>query len=965
MTDLKRKIKNNVGFQRDTIVLLERFLQRPRSLSKLVNLFLNTARKFLKKFPISTSDVREIATEITRYECVNANMQPLSDLYGIIDRPEITLVSFDVFDTLLCRPCISPDDIFRLVAKAVDEKYHIDFYSARKKVEKENYGKEVDINVLYGCLCRQLGINNEIAMEIKETEVDVEAKLLFPREEIKKVYEYAVQKGKRIIAVSDMYLTSEILERILKEKGYEDISAIYVSCEYGKNKYNGGELFAEVLKLEGVSASSMLHVGDNPVADYENPLKNGIVAFYYPSVLSQIYSNNTLYKRLFPDAGFDEFTLGCRILYGFTLNYFGARILENKTPRLYENPYDFGQLCLAPVLVASMMNVLNNQEIQQNYNTVYFASRDGYLPQKVYKILQSNFGYGILGKYFYAGRRLYYSAMVKSPKDFCNVRVEEPDNLTIKAFLETFVFDDDIRNRILEKLTDENCKIRRSDQKWNSVCSLFYDEIEEFLEESRKGLFLYYRRVFDSREKRHLVFDCGHSGSISVALGNIVQNEKFDKLYMMQTEENKKRDRKNKTKTFSLLKDVDNVSKTHLFEECFSPYDDAPMFIDFAGAVHMSNVTCSVEMKDTLTQIQKGVEDFAAKFASLFRHFARLLYFDEAKLMSNKMNEAIHCSPYSEVVSMLNDIRFHDRFSNNKSLGYKISGAENYPNFFMGSGFVNPDNYIMLCRPEHEEEISSLSLRVCVHVHLYYIDLLSEFLYYLRRFPVCFDLVVTTPKRQYESIVRAEVESTCANLKELYFICCENVGRDVAPWIVEMGKLQDSYDFVCHVHTKKTEYLHEIGTKWRVHLLSNLLSPVKVKSILHTFSNHPSLGCLSPAPFKDHVYAIWNSTWLFGKTKDELESLLARMNLTPEMQRDKLLYSIGTMFWYRPQALKPLFDLKLDYADFPVEPLNEEGSIAHAIEHIINYVCIATSYEQKLFLPNDIDSSPFSKLVNL
>ncbi len=50
------------------------------------------------------------------------------------------------------------------------------------------------------------------------------------------------------------------------------------------------------------------------------------------------------------------------------------------------------------------------------------------------------------------------------------------------------------------------------------------------------------------------------------------------------------------------------------------------------------------------------------------------------------------------------------------------------------------------------------------------------------------------------------------------------------------------------------------------------------------------------------------------------------------------------MFWFRPEALKPLFDAGWGYDSFPPEPNNIDGTLLHAIERAYAYVAQGSGY---------------------
>lgn len=53
---------------------------------------------------------------------------------------------------------------------------------------------------------------------------------------------------------------------------------------------------------------------------------------------------------------------------------------------------------------------------------------------------------------------------------------------------------------------------------------------------------------------------------------------------------------------------------------------------------------------------------------------------------------------------------------------------------------------------------------------------------------------------------------------------------------------------------------------------------------------------------------------------------------------------LGTMFWFRPAAMKPLYDRNWEYEDFPEEPNKIDGTLLHAIERIYPFIAQQSGY---------------------
>jgi len=52
----------------------------------------------------------------------------------------------------------------------------------------------------------------------------------------------------------------------------------------------------------------------------------------------------------------------------------------------------------------------------------------------------------------------------------------------------------------------------------------------------------------------------------------------------------------------------------------------------------------------------------------------------------------------------------------------------------------------------------------------------------------------------------------------------------------------------------------------------------------------------------------------------------------------------GSMFWARPGALRPLIGLGLEFGDFPPEPCEVDGTIAHCLERLFLFSCEKAGY---------------------
>jgi lipopolysaccharide biosynthesis protein len=104
--------------------------------------------------------------------------------------------------------------------------------------------------------------------------------------------------------------------------------------------------------------------------------------------------------------------------------------------------------------------------------------------------------------------------------------------------------------------------------------------------------------------------------------------------------------------------------------------------------------------------------------------------------------------------------------------------------------------------------------------------------------------------------------------------------------------------------------------------------------VLSIFAADPKVGLV----FAEDRHCV-------GWTKNRVFAEKLASNLRPRpILKDFPFFPLGTMFWTRPAVLEPLWQLGLEAADFPGEPVPYDGSILHAIERMLPAICESTDH---------------------
>ncbi len=227
------------------------------------------------------------------------------------------------------------------------------------------------------------------------------------------------------------------------------------------------------------------------------------------------------------------------------------------------------------------------------------------------------------------------------------------------------------------------------------------------------------------------------------------------------------------------------------------------------------------------------------------------------------------------------------------------------------------------CKIVPFETRDNLSIRLAVHLHLYYIDLSQEFIDYFKSLPKGYDLFISIIDEN--SVDEVEEKFKDSGAKNIKVVVVENIGRDVAPMIFDLKDeiLNNHYDVIGHFHSKKSISTDsDLGNRWRKYLLDNLIGDEKIaKSILSLFDDK-NIGL---------VFAEDRHYMDIGENKTFFDELCQKMEI--EKIEETPLFPLGNMFWARVEAIRQLFHLNRDEI-LQQEPLPYDGSFMHAIERI-------------------------------
>ena len=337
---------------------------------------------------------------------------------------------FDFFGTVMLRDC-SADDIKRIWAKHVSYSLSLkvseyELYRIRKsseiKVSKENPNMEFQysdvIEEIYNRIIRKELSHisfDEFLQKAINIEKQIEKSHQMINTKILKSISALKEAGKKVYVLSDFYLNSDIIREFLSDKNYAvDFDGIFVSCDFGENKSQGG-LYKLISERLGIAPSSALMVGDNLRSDYLNAKKNGFSAVKISSKDEEALTidNGNCLKQYFSKERRNAYSYSN---YAFTLFLFIKKLYDNL--------------------------------IEKGNNKVFFFAREGEFLKKLFDefcvVASEKYNLPVINsEYLYVSRQSTYAATLNTlGEESFSVLFNQYPDMSIKTFLENLSITD-------------------------------------------------------------------------------------------------------------------------------------------------------------------------------------------------------------------------------------------------------------------------------------------------------------------------------------------------------------------------------------------------------------------------------------------------------------------------------------------------------------------------------------------
>ena len=253
-------------------------------------------------------------------------------------------------------------------------------------------------------------------------------------------------------------------------------------------------------------------------------------------------------------------------------------------------------------------------------------------------------------------------------------------------------------------------------------------------------------------------------------------------------------------------------------------------------------------------------------------------------------------------------------------------------------------NYILPTEYEKKKiDVNKDKLLLIFHIH--FEDSIDESMKYMKSMPLNSDILITVSKIKLKEKLKEKIKELPYKNIEIKMV--ENRGKEISSLLVVAKDRVMNYNYVCFMHDKKDSeqiaLLQSFSFRHKYYE-SNLSSKEYVMNILGLFKENKKLGMLMP-PLPNHgnYFHMIGNEW--GDYLKETEELAKKLGLKiPIYWGEEPISPLGTMFWFRPEAMKKLFDYDWKYEEISTNSKSKNSVSVRAIERIYGFVIQDAGY---------------------
>lgn len=239
--------------------------------------------------------------------------------------------------------------------------------------------------------------------------------------------------------------------------------------------------------------------------------------------------------------------------------------------------------------------------------------------------------------------------------------------------------------------------------------------------------------------------------------------------------------------------------------------------------------------------------------------------------------------------------------------------------------------------------LSSWNSRVLITAHIFHEEYVERLASIIKNYPPQLSFVATTPSPK----IKKDLESKgFANLKVML---SRNRGRNFGPLLVEVSPLIKNFDYVVHIHSKKSANASSSFAKRWADANWFLLGerPDLLERLIKLFDENQDFGV--GYPYVGHLFPPRSFTW------GDNESLAREWHENNKMAfaEGPLAFPAGGMFFIRRSTYNILFNERWRYEDFPPEQGQLDGTTQHMIERLLGSLAFSFGKQHLIYFESE------------